>query len=70
MVQDPVSNQMDADDLETKNVEEVPLHSPLVLSPEPQKTTIPTEADKKVADAQEEIIFSENHNLDDYLIGK
>ncbi len=61
---------MDADELETKNVEEALLPSPLIMSPEPQKATITSEPDKKVADAPEEIVFSENHNLDDYLIGK
>ena len=61
---------MDTDELETKNVEEATLPSPLVLSPEPQKAAIPSEPDKKVIDAQEKIVFSENHNLDDYLIGK
>ena len=61
---------MDADELETKNVEEVLPPSPLVLSPAPQKAAISSEPDKKVQDAQEEIVFSENHNLDDYLIGK
>ena len=28
------------------------------------------ESEKKPAEVQEEIVFSENHNLDDYLIGK
>ena len=62
--------RIEVDDLETRNLEAVPPHSPLVLSPEPQKATLPTESDKKTADAQEEIVFSDNHNLDDYLIGK
>jgi len=39
---------MDADELETKNVEEVLPPSPLVLSPAPQKAAISSEPDKKV----------------------
>ena len=44
--------------------------SPLTMSPDAKKTHAPTEAEKKTAEAQEEIVFSDNHNLDDYLIGK
>jgi hypothetical protein len=68
--QDPAKKEMEDDDLETRNVEEAALHSPLMLSPEPQKAVLPTEPDRKTTDPQEEIVFSDNHNLDDYLIGK
>ena len=41
-----------------------------MLNPEPIKVAVPVESEKKPAEAQEEIVFSENHYLDDFLIGK
>lgn len=41
-----------------------------MLNPEPIKVTTAVESEKKPVEVQEEIVFSENHNLDDYLIGK
>jgi hypothetical protein len=41
-----------------------------VPNPEPIRIAIAVESEKKPAEVQEEIVFSENHNLDDYLIGK
>jgi len=40
------------------------------MSPDARKPQTTTETEKKNVNTQEEIIFSDNHNLDDYLIGK
>ena len=40
------------------------------MSPDARKPQTTTETEQKNVDTQEEIIFSDNHNLDDYLIGK
>ena len=42
----------------------------MTVSPETKKVQTTTETDKKTVEAQEEIVFSDKHSLDEYLIGK